>query len=251
MNSRHNSLGIKQVVRLEWMQQTVNYLLSGLSKNEIRQELKGYLSERRGSGTIHTRGEVSRNQIVNILMNIWITPKNELLDFRNICLRILRLPESPAILPHWCMIAATYPFWSNVAKQVGRLLSLQDSARQDQVFARMKELYGDRETVVRFSRYVIRSFVAWGVLSDTSIRGCYRKNISQSIVNKELALLLIEANLHALEDGRGNLSLLVNSPSNFPFIFPHIGSDLLNTQLDRIHISNSSSDDPFLYLDKP
>ena len=62
---------------------------------------------------------------------------------------------------HSAILSAAYPFWFNVATQTGRLLKLQEQITQHQIFNRLKEQYGDRETVSRNARYTIRSFVAW------------------------------------------------------------------------------------------
>ena len=69
---------------------------------------------------------------------------------------------------------AVYPFWSSVATQVGRLLRLQGSAAAAQVQRRIREQYGERETVARRARYVLRSYLDWGVLQETGAPGVYR-----------------------------------------------------------------------------
>ena len=71
------------------------------------------------------------------------------------------------------MIMAVYPFWGNVAAHVGRLLRLQETAAAGQVQRRVREQYGERETVSRRVRYVLRSFVDWEVLKETPEKGVY------------------------------------------------------------------------------
>lgn len=39
MGKRHETIGIKQAIRFEWMQKTANLLLAGLDAKVIRQEL--------------------------------------------------------------------------------------------------------------------------------------------------------------------------------------------------------------------
>lgn len=57
MSKRHDSVGIKQVVRLEWYDYALEMLLDGLSSNEIRSELDNYISERLQTGGYGERGE--------------------------------------------------------------------------------------------------------------------------------------------------------------------------------------------------
>jgi hypothetical protein len=65
-----SSIGIKQVIRYDWMNYTVSLLKSGLGKEEIRKELKHYLSERKGSGKTGDRAEYTMSLAVMLLMNI-------------------------------------------------------------------------------------------------------------------------------------------------------------------------------------
>ena len=50
MGKRHEAVGVKQVLRYEWLQRTVNLLLAGLDAKAIRLELHAFLAEKRGSG---------------------------------------------------------------------------------------------------------------------------------------------------------------------------------------------------------
>ena len=50
MGKRYEAIGIKQAIRFEWMQKTVNLLLVGIDAKTIRQELHEFLSDRKGNG---------------------------------------------------------------------------------------------------------------------------------------------------------------------------------------------------------
>lgn len=50
MSNRHQKIGFKQIVRLEWMDRTLSLVLAGLSEKEIRSNLEEYLSTQRQSG---------------------------------------------------------------------------------------------------------------------------------------------------------------------------------------------------------
>ncbi len=49
-------------------------------------------------------------------------------------------------------------------------MALQDQVTQTQTVNHLKELYGDRQTVSRYARCVIRSFIAWGALKDFEVK---------------------------------------------------------------------------------
>src|SRR5699024_9509400 len=173
MSTRHDKLGVKQTVQKSWMDKTVQLMLAGLSAKEIRAELDDFLSTQKQSGGVGVRGNKTYPMAISLLAS-WFAPDDELIAFRDDALRMARnLPADQWMPLHWAVMSASYPFWFNVATQVGRLLGLQQQIKQPQIFGRLKEQYGDRETVARNARYVIRSFVAWGALEDTTQKGCY------------------------------------------------------------------------------
>ncbi|MBT4089535.1 MAG: hypothetical protein HOE30_13690, partial [Deltaproteobacteria bacterium] len=50
MSARHDKIGIKHVIRLEWMDKTLDMMLAGMSPKEIRKELDVFLSDKKQSG---------------------------------------------------------------------------------------------------------------------------------------------------------------------------------------------------------
>jgi len=130
------------------------------------------------------------------------------------------------------------------------LLNLQEKVTQRQIFNRLKEQYGDRETVSRNARYAVRSFVAWGVLKDTKSKGSYEKSDTLMIQDRDLAILLLEAALHAIPEGKGALGLLINSPAFFPFQLPMLTGDLITKSASGIDVVRHGLDDELLKLEK-
>lgn len=248
MGKRHDAIGIKQPIRFEWMQKATNLLLAGLDAKTIRQELHDFLADRKGNGSEGERGKTSRTQVVNMLMKIWVSPESEIGEFRDVLLAFLQEHPSMSLPVHWGMISAAYPFWFNVARQTGRLLSLQDQVTQAQVFSRLKEQYGDRETVARYARCTIRSFVAWGTLKDAETKGCYEKAALMSIADANLAILMYESALLATPEAKGTLGLLLNNPAFFPFQLPVMTGDFVSQRSDRIDVVRYGMDDELLKL---
>lgn len=248
MGKRHEAIGIKQAIRFEWMQKAANLLLAGLDAKTIRQELHEFLSDRNDNGSEGERSDMTRTFVVNNLMKIWIAPDPDLIPFRDASLAFLRENPSTAMAVHWGMISAAYPFWFNVARQTGRLLALQDQVTQTQIIDRLKEQYGDRQTVSRYARFVIRSFVAWGVLKDSDAKGCYKKVASVSIAEPNLALLMFQSALLATPEEKVALGLLLNNPSFFPFQLPVMTGDFVSQRSDRIDVVRYGLDDELLKL---
>jgi hypothetical protein len=248
MGKRHEAIGVRQAIRLVWMQKTANLMLAGLDPGSIRRELHELLAASKADGTEVKRSDETRRFAVNSLMKIWVTPDPELVPFRDASLAFLR--ENPAMnLPvHWAMISAVYPFWFNAARQTGRLLGLQDQVVQQQIITRLKEQYGDRQSVSRYGRFVIRAFIDWGVLKDSATKGCYEKSPPGSVFGPDLIALMVESALLASPDAKGALSLLINSPAFFPFQVPVMTGNLLSQHNERIEVVRYGLNDELLKL---
>lgn len=248
MSSRHSKLGIKQTIQKTWMDRVLRMLLSGMSEAQIRKDLDHFLSTQKQSGGVGERGPETYRMAIGILSS-WFDPDKELIPFRDSALILARsLPEEKWLALHWVIISVSYPFWFNVAKQVGRLLNLQGSVTQAQIFRRVKELYGDRETVARNARYTIRSFIAWGALRDSVAKGCYEKAPSVSITDLELAILMVESALLATPEAKSAFELILNSPAFFPFRLPVMTGDFVSQRSERIEVVRYGLDDELLKL---
>jgi len=248
VSQRHEIIGIKQVLRLEWLEKTSHLLLAGLNDKIIRQELHEYVAMRMGNGKSADRGTTSRTQVVNMLMKIWVSPESELLSFTTAALKTIQIYPQSAISIHWAMISAAYPFWYNTALQIGRLLNLQEQVTQSQIINRLKEQYGDRQTVSRYARNVIRSFVAWGLLIDSKEKGSYEKTKSPITIDKKMTNLLLEASLHSIPEGKSSINILLSSPAFFGFQLPVITGDEISQNNNRIDVIRYSLDEELLIL---
>ena len=251
MSKRHEALGIKHLIRLEWMERAVELLKQEMAPLEIKQDLDDYLSSRKQSGGIGVRGSVQYSMAVSILMRSWVKPAAELMPFVNAAKELVKKPtldKAERISIHWAVISAAYPFWFNVAVQVGRLLNLQDHITKQQIIRRLKEQYGDRQTVSRNARYVIRSFVAWGVLKDTEKRGCYTSGAKITINDHQVAGLLLECGLHTMAEGKAALGVLYNNPGFFIFDTPVLAGKEACQLNPRVEVLRFGMDDELLKL---
>ncbi|MBQ9405959.1 MAG: hypothetical protein IJU37_04355 [Desulfovibrio sp.] len=230
------------------MQKAANLKLAGLNADNIRQELHAFLRHRKGNGSTGERSQRTRSFVVSNLMKIWASPAPELIPLRDATLAFLRENPSMTLAAHWAMISAAYPFWFNVARQTGRLLSIQDQVAKPQIIQRLKEHYGDRQTVSRYAQFVIRSCVAWGALQDSKAKGCYEKADLVYIAQPDMAILLLESALQATPTGRCAMGLLLNSPAFFPFKLPVMTADMIAQQSERIDVILYGSDEALLTL---
>lgn len=250
MNKRKAQIGFSsQRIRYQWLVKVSNLLLAGMTSDKIKSEISDYLMNWLPKSRSKERS--SRDKAATILFRTWISPDNYLCGLRDDGLKLLEASsaaEKRAV--HWGMIMATYPFWGDVADSVGRLLRLQSSIETSQIRRRIKELYGDREVVSRATRNVISSFVDWGVLHGTSIKGAYIPGKQYPIQDAKVIAWLIEASLHARMNGSAAIKDLLNSPSIFPFRLAHISAEQVVSFSPRLDILRHGLDDDLVMLEK-
>jgi hypothetical protein len=249
MIRRTEQIGFSQRVRLEWFERTASLVLAGNDKAAVNIALQELLKDKVSVGGQADRG--NREKIITILLTTWFRASSELEPLRNDGLDLIRrVPRADQLAIHWGMVSAAYPFWSNVATQVGRLLRLQGAAAAVHVQRRVREQYGERETVSRAARRVLRSFLDWGVLQETGSKGVYSSGIALSVEDPQRIAWLTEAALHARTNGSAPLYDLLNSPSLFPFRIRRVLASTVEAASPRIEVLRHGLDDDFVMLRK-
>ena len=216
--NRQGQIGFSQRIQLEWLDYTVNLVLAGNSRQEIVSALGDRLRAALSVGNNPKRG--NRDKAITILTKIWVAVPGELETLRDQGLDFLqRSPISDRMLVHWCMCMAVYPFFGTVADATGRLLRLQGTAGAAQVQRRLREQFGERETVARAARRILRVFVDWGVLEETGKKGFYCGAAKRAVAvdNVSLSVWVLAAVLAAKGGSSQRATTLLNGPHLFPF----------------------------------
>jgi hypothetical protein len=249
MTRRIGQIGFSQRVRLEWLEQTANLILAGNEKAEVNEALQDLLKDQVSIGGQAERG--NREKIITILLKKWLKIPNELDLFRLEGLEFLkRIPRRDHLAIHWGMVMAVYPFWSGVAIQTGRLLRLQGTAAVAHIQRRVREQYGERETVSRATRRILRSYLDWGVLQKTVTKGIYSAGATLNVDDSRLIAWLAEAALHAKANGAAPLKDLLGSPNFFPFQIKPISAESLVAESSRLDLLRHGLDDNLIMLRK-
>ena len=241
MNNHKMSVGLSQRIRLEWLERTAALARAGNDRAAVHDALDEMLAGTLAVGSNTRRN--SRAKTIIILLKIWLDGPPQVAALRQAGQALLEALEPPHRLAvHWGMTLAVYPFWGAVATAVGRLLRLQGAASASQVQRRIRELYGDRNTVSRATNRVLRSCVDWGALADAKSRGVYESNTNLEIVSPKLAAWLAEALLTGNMDSACPMNL-VNHPSLFPFsVGPIYGRELV-AHSSRLELLQGIDDD--------
>jgi hypothetical protein len=246
---RFTQIGFSQRIRLQWLEQTAQLVLAGTTRQAVLDTLQALLHDKLSIGGQAERG--NREKAITILMQIWVTVPSELACLRDIGLELLQqLSLEERLAVHWGMTMAVYPFFGSVAGSVGRLLRLQGTASAAQVQRRVKEKYGERDTVSRAARRILRTFVDWGVLAESATAGVYLPGQVLAVTNDKLAVWLMETVLHTIPNNTSPLQAVIDAPSLFPFMLERLPTGALAASR-RIQIMRHSLDDALLMLWTP
>lgn len=213
---RPGQIGFSQRIHLDWLEYTANLVLAGNPREEIVAALGERLKEKLSVGNQPERG--NRDKAITILTKVWVTVPRELQSLRDEGLDHLRSRRpSDRMLVHWCMCMAVYPFFGTVADAAGRLLRLQGTVGAAQVQRRLRERFGERETVARAARRILRAYIDWRILLETEEKGLYRGVAKRAVDDAALAVWAIKAVLFASGDNPGSAAALLRGPQLFPF----------------------------------
>jgi hypothetical protein len=247
MSERTRQIGFSQRVRLEWLEATAQLVLAGNDRATVTAALDELLKDVLSVGG-HAEWS-NRAKATLILQRVWQNAPPELDALRRDGLGLLGCrPITDHIAVHWGMVMAVYPFWGSVATQVGRLLSLQGSAGAAQVQRRVREQYGERETVSRAAQRVLRCYNDWGVLIELTGKGVYGAAPSRAVEDPELVAWLVEASLRGRPDATAALGDLFVSPSLFPFHLKQISARTLLSARPRLDLLRHGLDDELVML---
>lgn len=215
-STQSNTIGFCQRIQLNWLEQTAQMVIEGIPPKTIRQNLHTFLSDRLSVG--NTKKSGNRQLTISILMRIWSSVPSNLENLRDRGLELFqKLPVESHLAIHWGMAMAVYPYFGAVAEAVGRLAKLQDTIIATQVQRRLRDRYGDRETVTRATRRVLRCFIDWQVLQDTDKLGIYQPLTPIIISDQQLTAWLLETVLISTQNNSGQLNTITRSPLLFPF----------------------------------
>ncbi len=211
------TIGFSQLIKPAWLDMTVQQKLEGHSPKLIRAKLDQFLSDQISVGS--TAKGNTRQKTVSILSKMWLNVPKPIESFRNDGLILFkRMPKNTQIAVYWGMAMASYPFFATSAEIVGRLLRLQNEISTAQLQKRITEKMGERETIKRAVRQLIRTWVEWGILKPTDKKGQFVATDVLILTNTEMTTWILEGALIASKGDSAILHSLVNyTPALFPF----------------------------------
>ncbi len=207
------SIGFDRDIKLEWLDAVATQVSAGRSTREVRASIRQMLGGVLAGG----KPRAALVKTTTVLLHIWSqVPHNALALRDRIAPVIADLSPPQRLAAHWSMCMATYPFFLDVAANVGRLMTLQGEVSLVSLRRRLAERWGDRSLMPQATRKVVRSMVAWGALRDIK-PGQYTRGDCLVPVGERASTFLVEAIL--LGSGRKSMPIpdIERHPALFPF----------------------------------
>lgn len=179
------AVGFDQKILLDHLNYTMNEA-SYTKKEEMYKKLDQYLIK-------DIKGNKSRKNAITILMKIWYLDKKTNTSIQKRAFKLLpQLDSQERIAIHWGMTLLTYPFFKDIASEIGRLASGQHDFSSSQIYRKMKALYGDRRRVEVAYQAVLTSMKNWGVIIQKK-QGVYMLPEKIKIFNNNIINWLVGA----------------------------------------------------------
>lgn len=205
-------IGFDRKIELAWLDAIAGHVAAGESAQEIRECVWRLLDGVLAGDTIHD----ARGKTLTVLSRIWLSVPEQARELRENAIKLICENSLSNRLPiHWAMMMAVYPFFSDVATSVGKLITMNGDVTLSQIVRRMLDAWGDRSTLPRATQRVMRSMVQWGVLRDGNLRGQYLPASAKLTVEGECAEILLVGMLIGLGHGATFMPNLL-----YPVLFP-------------------------------
>lgn len=219
------AVGFDQKILLDHLNYTMNEA-SYTKKEEMYKKLDQYLIK-------DIKGNKSRKNAITILMKIWYLDKKTNTSIQKRAFKLLpQLDSQERIAFHWGMTLSTYPFFKDIASEIGRLASRQHDFSSSQIYRKMKALYGDRRRVEVAYQAVLTSMKNWGVVIQKK-QGIYVLPEKINIFNNNIINWLVEAAIISSKREYIQMDEVPILSYLFPFAF-NINTGLLNNSIFEI-----------------
>ena len=219
------AVGFDQKILLNYLNYTANEA-NDTKKIEMYKKLEQYLIK-------DIKGNKSRKNAITILMKIWYSGNETNKCIQKRAFRLLpELDLKERIVLHWGMTLMAYPFFKEIASEIGRLSSRQHDFSSSQIYRKIKELYGDRRRVEVSCNAVFTSLKNWRVITQIK-QGVYSLTDKIMIPNNNLMNWLVEAAIISSKNEYIQMDEIPTLSYLFPFSF-NINTGLLDNSIFEI-----------------
>lgn len=203
-------VGLSRGLKSEWLDKTVNLVLSGLSENDIKNEINEYLS-------FEIKSPTNLRKTREILMNLWVYPNENIDDIRNDAIAAFKTSKGSKMAIHWCMLLLCYPVFIDICGLIGKLTVIQDTFTTAWLKDKLFEEWGERTTLLHSSDKILQTIKNLGAIENQSV-GVYL--IKQYPVLDDATInVLVKTALALKQKAYYEIAELSSVPQMFPFVY--------------------------------
>ena len=224
-------VGLSRNLKLQWLNKTVELVIGGFNKDQIKEQLNEYLAFEITSPT-------NLRKTREILMNVWVYDNDESDKLKEQALKLIQDHPDYSLEIHWCMLMSAYQVFTDVCTIIGKISEFQDEISLAQIKQKVFDDWGERTTLLHSVDKLIATLREFNVLGSNK-RGKY--NIKKHKVdNVDVVAFMIYSLMHI--DGGGYYSLmdLKGHPCFFPFDYEVGREPLIND--NRFMMNNFGGD---------
>ena len=216
-------VGLSRAIKREWLDKTVDLVLSGMSPEEIRAALHEYISFE-----ISSTDNLRKSR--DILMNLWVYPfkDDQNNHIREMAISALKNGNTDRMALHWCMLLLYYPVFVDVTGAIGKLSSMQDTFSLAWLKEKIYEQWGERTTLFHSLDKIMQTIRQLGAVSSAS--GVYTVN-RHEIFDDQTKIILMKTVLALKMKPYYEPSELAETPQMFPFEYDVVSDVVFGSEV--------------------
>jgi hypothetical protein len=208
------SIGFDRYIENVWLDQIANWVAQGKNRNELHVLVDDYLA-------YFINGATSLRKTKNVLFGVWVNTSDKNSTFKEQGINLFNTcSKEERLAIHWGLSVASYPFFASLARQIGRLLKLQDDIISKELVRRSVEQHGDTESVRRATARLLQSFGEWGALNPES-KSLFHPPQKIRLDNPDFVTWLLASVFFSSERDRLSTEEILSDPVWFPFEITH------------------------------
>lgn len=211
-------VGLSRNLKSQWLNKTVELVLSGLDENEIHEQLNEYLSYEINSPT-------NLRKTREILMTIWVYENPVSKKIKEEALNLIKNYPDYGLEIHWCMMLAAYTVFDDMCKLIGKMNEFQEEITLAQIKQKLFDEWGERTTLYHSIDKLIATLKALDVLNCNK-PGKYVVN-KHKVSNDRIIAFMVYTMMLVDDGGYYSLIEVNNSTYLFPFSYELAKESLL------------------------
>jgi hypothetical protein len=228
--SSRPTLGFDRYIPLAWADYALDLAIAGLDQPSLKAWLESQMA-----------GKDAARKTANLLANLWLNSFVETAQLRSQALVLaLQLTSQERLILHWGMSLANFPFFRNVAANIGRLIRIQGDFRRVEIRQRMLETYSNQGSIPRLVDRILQTLCDWHILLGIQ-DGLYSAVTELPIVDPRLTAWLLESALVNQPSLTLPISDLIRLPELFPLSLPATSAAIVRAS-SSFAISREGSD---------